>query len=68
MKWCMVCRKNEGIIWCGNLLLCGLCERASAPVRLTGADIAAALTPPANTKPVVSAKRAIEALERSARR
>ncbi len=45
--------------WCvgidvGNLLLCGLCERASAPVCLTGADSAAALNPPANTRPVVS--------------
>jgi hypothetical protein len=34
-------------------------------VRLDGATIAAALTPPANTRPVVTARRAIEALERS---
>lgn len=33
-------------------------------VALTGEDIAAALTPPDDTRPVVTAKVAIEALER----
>lgn len=35
------------------------------PVHLTGEDIARALTPPDTTRPVVSARTAIAALERS---
>ena len=57
---------RAGIIWRRGELLCAECDSASRPVRLTGADIAAALNPPDSTRNVVSARTAIKALERSA--
>lgn len=64
---CMACRKRDGIIWRGDSLLCSYCDAASEPVELDWPTVAAALMVPAPGKPVVSARTADEALQRSAR-
>ena len=62
---CSACRERPGIVWRRSGILCYDCDAASRPVVLDGETIAAALMVDAPGQPVVNAKAAIEALQRS---
>jgi hypothetical protein len=59
---CMACKRRAGLVWRGTSFLCYDCDKASAPVVLDWPTILDAAV--ATDQPIVTARTAVEALER----